>query len=112
MAPFAVATPFDGEYYFIKLVDLKTGAVAARIFMPAGARQEYKVPLGSYEMRYATGTTWYGEEALFGAQTRTYKAESVFNFYVSGNEVSGAEVELIKQRHGNLDTHAIPVSRF
>jgi hypothetical protein len=36
------------------------------IFVRGGENVETLVPLGSYYVRYASGTTWYGHDHLFG----------------------------------------------
>ena len=66
------------------------------------------VPTGTYELRYASGDSWYGETDLFGPSTSYSKAESFFTF---GNG-SGYTVELYKQVNGNLHTNSIDKDDF
>lgn len=73
---------------------------------------EIDVPLGEYEMRYATGTIWYGEADLFGSKTTYSKAEEFFEFTQEGDYVYGYTVELYHQSSGNLETNNINESEF
>lgn len=58
------------------------------IFVRGGENVETLVPLGSYYVRYASGTTWYGHDHLFGDYHTGYsKADEVFNFTVDGDTV-------------------------
>jgi hypothetical protein len=114
LAPFRVTTPADGGYYFLKLTrpSDKRGAVMT-IFMNAGATYETKVPLGSYVLRYASGTEWYGTQHLFGpCKTRFFEAQSVLVFERQGNQLSGHAVTLIKQAGGNLSTTPVDEDDF
>lgn len=112
VAPFSLRTR-PGSNYFIKLVDARTGADALALMVKGGQYFEVDVPVGDYKMRYATGTIWYGEDLLFGSDTTNYyQADAVMDFYISGNQVAGHEVELILQANGNLRTDKISPSRF
>ena len=114
VAPFRITTPADGSYYFLKLSrpQDKKGAVMT-IFMNSGATYETNVPLGSYVLRYASGTEWYGQQHLFGpCKTRFFEAQSVMSFSRSGNQLSGHSVELIKQVGGNLGTTSVDEDDF
>ncbi len=73
---------------------------------------EFDVPLGSYELKYATGKTWYGLDYLFGPNTSYYKADDVFRFSKTGDGVSGWTVELFQQVGGNLETKKISEDDF
>lgn len=103
IAPFSITTE-PGQYCFAKLVDKNTGQVVMTVFVWGGQTAQTKVPLGSYEFRYASGTQWYGEEQLFGPGTSCQKAAKVFDFYQTGTGVMGHTVRLIKQVDGNLPT--------
>jgi hypothetical protein len=70
------------------------------------------VPLGTYELRYASGKRWYGTQCLFGRQTVYSKAEKLFSFHVEDNRVVGYTIELILQAGGNLQTSQISREEF
>jgi hypothetical protein len=111
MAPFSIMTS-SGANYYVKLVDLNTGATIVGIYVVGGRKIEVDVPLGRYEMRYASGQSWYGLKHLFGKETSYAKADDAFEFDIQGDYVRGHTVELIEQINGNLDTHPIPAAAF
>jgi hypothetical protein len=112
-APLRVETP-PGENYFVKLVeagDRKTPVLSFFIF--GGSSFQTDVPLGTYILRYAIGTDWYGPEYLFGVcKTSFFEAKADLAFTQSGRHLSGHRVELIKQVGGNLDTAGVEESEF
>jgi len=81
-------------------------------FVRSGEKTTIEVPVGNYELRYAAGERWYGEEYLFGPGTAHRKAEDAFQFRADGERVSGFTVELIKQSGGNLKETDIEPSEF
>lgn len=113
VAPLTIRTAGDANY-FVKLVDARSGSTAAMIFVRAGSIAKVEVPLGSYRLRYAAGNTWYGPEELFGPgnMTMTSEADKTFNFSRVGNQISGYTVTLYSVAGGNLQTSAIPRSKF
>ncbi len=111
IAPFSIHTAPEVNYY-IKLVDVETGKTAVTIFVWGDQSVETKVPLGTYELRYATGRDWYGEEKLFGAETIYVQADKRMTFYINGSQIMGHTVSLIKRIDGNLHTHNINPSQF
>jgi hypothetical protein len=78
----------------------------------SGETASIKVPLGSYEIRYAAGKTWYGYEYLFGPGTSYYKADQRMDFTQSGNAYQGHTIELIPGAGGNLQTSSISENNF
>ena len=112
IAPFRIVTPSGAESYYVKLVDAFSGALVMTFFVYGGQSFETEVPLGTYRVKYATGSTWYGEDHLFGPDTRYSEADKTFEFSVQGNQISGYTVELIRQRGGNLHTKSISANQF
>lgn len=107
--PLVIQTRSGSGNYYVKLVEKNTGITRMTIFVREGATtNELNVPAGTYEMRYATGKTWYGEEALFGDETTYNKADSDFNIGY-GN---GYTVELYLQQFGNLETRRLNKENF
>jgi hypothetical protein len=116
IAPLRIVTP-AGANYIIKLVDAATNTEHLLIYIDGGSSFETKVPLGTYKIRGASGSTWYGTTELFGPSTsffelRTNGAENTFSFTRSGNQIRGREIRLIKQVDGNLETSAIGREQF
>lgn len=112
IAPFRIVTPSGAESYYVKLVDAFSGTLVMTFFVYGGQSFETEVPLGTYRVKYATGSTWYGEDHLFGPDTRYSEADKTFEFSVQGNQISGYTVELIRQRGGNLHTKSISANQF
>jgi hypothetical protein len=111
VAPFEIKAS-QGSHYLVKLVHAYTNAPALTVFVRSGTTVAVDVPLGTYEVRYASGETWYGYEYLFGPGTSYSKADATFTFKVEGNKVSGFTITLYKVPHGNLRTSAIKPTQF
>ena len=67
--PLNIKTSSDGYHYYVKVVDKVTNNELSSYFIRGGESLNIKVPLGTYEIRYATGKQWYGVSALFGPET-------------------------------------------
>lgn len=112
-APFEVTTPAGSDYYFVTLVESSNHRLKiVSVFIHPGKTVKIHVPLGKYEMYYATGTSWYGRKDLFGKKGGRYKADTILNFYEDNNGFMGHTIELIKQVGGNLETHAVSEDEF
>ena len=112
-APFEILTPYGADY-FIKLVDTVSGHDAMAIYVHGGQRLEIDVPLGSYRMRYASGSTWRGTMYFFGPGdlTNYSEAQTILRFEISDGYIKGHSVELILQQGGNLSTRRLHASDF
>lgn len=111
VAPFEIKAA-KGTNHLVKLVDAYTKAPVMTAFVRSGTTVNIDVPLGTYEVRYASGASWYGDEYLFGPDTAYSKADRTFKFEVFGNEISGFTMTLYKVANGNLQTSAIKASEF
>lgn len=112
IAPLTISTRQGLGHYFVKIVDWTTDAPVMTIFVRSGQSVSTKVPLGSYKVKYATGSQWYGKTHLFGPETSYSMADSRFDFEETGNQVSGFTVELFLQPNGNLRTKRIRPKDF
>ncbi len=110
IAPLRITVPDYGNHYYVKL--LRGDNVILAVFIHSGRTVNVNMPLGTYEMKYAYGTTWYGLDHLFGPETVYNLAEDQFEFYREGSYVQGVRVELILQQYGNLSTTTIPADQF
>lgn len=110
VAPFEILTR-PGSNYYVKLVNT-AGQTVLAMFVEGGRRFETEAPLGSYEMRYAAGKTWYGSKHLFGPDTVYAKADSKLNFTFDGSTYNGYTIELILQAGGNLSTSSLAPANF
>jgi len=111
IAPFQINAG-GGANYLLKLVDTGSNKPALTVFVRNGSSVKVKVPLGSYEVRYASGEDWYGYKDLFGVATSYSKAEQIFNFETDGKQLRGYSITLYKVPHGNLHTRSIRPSDF
>lgn len=115
IAPFTIETSGTDDYY-IKLVDISSLSGARRgieFYLRGGDTLDIDVPLGIYELRYATGPDWYGEDLLFGSKTSYHKADDTFVFYEDDDgTINGWTVELYLQANGNLSTETISAEEF
>lgn len=111
IAPLTIRTA-RGYNYFIRIVRAATGSRVMEVYIVGGETFEGELPLGSYEIRYASGTIWYGPALLFGPSTVYSKADRVFDFIQTEYSVRGYTIELIRQAGGNLHTSPIPENDF
>jgi hypothetical protein len=61
-----IRTPLGKHHYLVKLVDFEGRQEAAVGFVRGGTTLVARLPLGAYELRYASGEAWFGPECLFG----------------------------------------------
>jgi hypothetical protein len=111
VAPLEIVTR-PGTDYFVKMVNRVTGRTELFAFIHGGDRFQVDMPLGSYEMRYAAGEVWYGEDALFGPNTAYSRADAAFDFVRGATQYEGYTVELTLQYNGNLRVQDISPSEF
>jgi len=102
----------QGAYYVVKLCDYSSGRDVLSVFVHGGRTVEFDVPLGTYQIKYASGDRWYGPVHLFGPSTAYSKADSSFDFRVDGNRVSGYTLTLYTVVNGNLHTSRIAPEEF
>jgi hypothetical protein len=106
IAPFQIKAA-QGSHCLLKLVNSRNKATALTIFVQGGTAVNIRAPLETYEVRYAAGETWYGDDLLFGPGTSYSKADKTFAFNQVGNDVRGFTITLYKVLHGNLSTSTI-----
>lgn len=102
----------QGSHYLIKLVDANTHAPVLTVFVRSGTTVKIDVPLGTYEVKSASGDTWYGEKHLFGPKTAYSRADKIFEFNVVEDKVHGYTFTLYKVPHGNLNFSTIRADGF
>ena len=64
----------------MKFVDTRTNSDVIRFFVRPHSTAKIDMPTGTYELRYAYGSTWYGTADLFGSSTRYQKDEEAYPF--------------------------------
>ena len=111
VAPLTVKTSGLSDYYiFLKHTSIKSRSMA--FYVQGGTSIDIDVPLGEYEIYYATGYTWYGLDNLFGSDTTYYKCEDTFPFTYLSNTYNGWTLTLYAVSNGNMDTERIDASDF
>lgn len=101
VAPLEISTPETGaKYYYIVLSTINILGEdpkyerAIAIFMRGGKTVEVNVPLGMYFFNTASGDTWLGQDALFGADGNYTKSMKILTFseeedgYYSGHSIN------------------------
>lgn len=83
-----------------------------RFYVRGGNSVELLVPLGTYELYYATGSVWYGEENLFGRNTTYQKCDDTFEFTKDSSGYNGWTLTLYPVENGNMDTDIINEEDF
>lgn len=112
VAPLKIVT-VQGRYYFVKVVDWSSERLLFTAFIRGGEPFEVTVPIGSYEIRYASGTEWYGPTLDFGATASYAKCDERFDFTLNRDgSTNGFTIELIMQEYGNLETEPIADDEF
>lgn len=112
VAPLKISTRHINQHHYIKLVNLLDNKELLTAFIRGDTTLKIGVPLGRYELRYAVGETWFGENFLFGPNTIFGKADKIFEFKQLGHKVFGYSVELFLQPNGNLRTQEISAFDF
>lgn len=102
----------SGSDYFVKVTNQYTGDDISTIYIRGGDTVSIEVPLGTYEIKYASGETWYGDQKLFGTQTSYSKADELFTFSDTGYQITGYTITLYQVVNGNLQTITLDPSQF
>lgn len=111
VAPLEIRTQFGCNYY-VKIVHWITKAEIMTAFVRGGQPFETVLPLGSYEIKYAAGQSWYGPVLDFGEQASYSRCDDRFDFIRTYNGYNGYTIELILQHNGNLETDPISADDF
>lgn len=112
LAPLKIVTADNGMSYYVKVVDSNTGRPKLILFVRSGETASEKIPIGTYDFKFATGSKWYGENFLFGPNTLYSRADKPLTFSTEGNDVVGHTLELVKQVNGNLEETPIAPTDF
>lgn len=108
-----IITPVgDTNSYYCKLVNASTGKTEMVMFVGGGQTTEFRVPIGSYRLKYACGFSWYGPTYLFGPSTVCVQSEDIVQFSIQRDQYLGHSIELYKTPNGNFATENIPIADF
>ena len=134
-APLEIITSGSGGYYFVLdpiHITCKPTGNAARdqfnqyrlnspeifdrmlltFYVDAGDSIEFKIPLGEYEIYFASGEHWYNEKYLFGIETTYSKCDGTFVFEEKEGSYIGCTIRLEPVENGNLETYVIDKESF
>ena len=119
LAPLTVETSGVKSYYvFLKCLSVSgagfhlPSAGDMSFYVTSGQSAEVLVPLGEYEVYYATGETWYGPEIKFGSGTEYFKCGKTLSFVETLSGYSGWTMTLYPVYNGNLETETLTAAEF
>lgn len=96
----------------VKLVDPSRKQPDRHYFVRAGEALNVIVPLGNYKVRYAIGTTWRGNDQLFGEETKYFEIQQPLLFQHKKRQALGHQLVLLPMENGTLSIRAIPRNAF
>lgn len=111
VAPLTIETSGEGYYYFV-LTKFGSTKKTMSFFSHGGDTIRIKVPLGTYKIYYATGSTWYGVDDLFGDDTVYKRCGTSFAFTQDNDGYSGWTLTLYPVEDGNMDSTVISADEF
>lgn len=111
IAPFKINADTSGCYY-LKMIGTSNGQAVLTVFLRAGESVLIDVPLGEFEIHYATGHTWFGEIHHFGQAARCFKLDTNLRFFVDGETIAGHELTLYGVSDGNIVSEPIAPEKF
>ena len=82
------------------------------LFIRKNSSLNLKIPLGEYNVKYATGDEWYGVDKLFGFTTNIYQFDKKLLFYRESNDIHGHTLTLNEVVNGNLSKKNISKASF
>lgn len=112
VAPFQIINHKDNKIYLLKFTNIENETTAFTIFLNKNENLDIKVPLGIYEISYASGDTWYGDIELFGTSTNYQKYDETYNFYINSQGYQGYYIDMEPQINGNLKSSYINKDEF
>ena len=111
IARFIIKSSGD-SHYLIKIVESLSKKTVMTIFVHKNSDITVYVPLGDYEIKFASGKKWFGYEYLFGDETSYGKFDKNFHFYQLGQQIKGYSITLYEVHDGNLSIKRIDASEF
>lgn len=111
VAPLTIETS-GYDAYCVKLVSRHNPNYYVSFFIRPGETAEYLMPLGDFELRYASGDEWYGLHYLFGSDTVYSKASDILSFTFDGEYYTGHTITLYPVSNGNMSTEIISEDDF
>jgi hypothetical protein len=101
-----------GGNYFVRLVNVADEGDVINVFIRGGTTLKVEMPLGTYRLRFASGSTGYGEKLLFGQQTSYWIVEQTVTFRNDRNAPKLVAIDLAAQKGGPMKTAPLVPNRF
>jgi hypothetical protein len=101
-----------GSNYFVRLVNVADERDVINVLVRGGTTLRVDMPLGTYRLRFASGSTWYGEKLLFGQATSYWTAEQTVTFRKDRNVPGLVAIDLAAQKGGPMKTAPLEPNRF
>ena len=111
VAPLEIKAEGEDCNFYIKMVTA-SGKSILEFFVRAGETAEVNMPTGTFYLRYACGSKWYGQDQYFGEDTAYFSSKDAFHFTESDDGYNGYTVSLHKVPGGNLSTEPIDPEDF
>jgi len=107
----------EGNYdYCIKVQSTDNENEYKMFYIRAGGSATINIPDGTYCVKYAIGSTWYGTDALFGTNTAYARADDTFDFSTSYDSryvyYDTWTLTVGNVKDGNLSFTVIDASKF
>lgn len=107
VSPLSIKAADYDDCYFV-LSDHNTGSAIMSFYVHAGSTIKLDVPVGTFDIYYASGDSWYGTDLLFGSDAHYQKFDRTFSF----SEHSGWSIELQPVTYGNSDIKNVSTEDF
>ena len=111
IAPFNISVASDKNFY-VKLRRINDSTDVMTILVKRGDTFIGKAPLGVFELVYASGNNWYGEDLIFGPSTQYQQSDNDFVFRKEGRTIKGKTITLKPVRDGNMRTRKVSADQF
>ena len=111
IAPFSIKAS-SNSHFFVKLRRSDNSTDVMTVFVRKGATFVGKAPLGMFELVYASGQNWYGEELKFGPKTQYTKSDSILTFQKSNRKINGHSISLQSVVGGNMTSQTMNSDQF
>ena len=98
--------------HLVKLIDVASDRPVLSLFIRNAEVAVIKVPLGTYKIKIAQGSQWYGDTKLFGKDTRLTEGITPMAFIKTQNGITGHTLTLDANFNGNFPTHPLADGNF
>lgn len=96
------------EPLYVKIYDTSSDELAATVWVSVGDQCDAYLPLGSYNVRYASGSDWFGETDMFGDDGEYVEIDDTTVLDTAG----GGIIWTIGTFGGNTSGSNVPQSDF